>query len=144
METMHSVWENTKNSQRNETLKTQIVSETRDSLDHILSRKMLPNLSKISEKVFFVWVDGVKYYVCLIPRKYNFESGYETENKMLMDAWSIIDTSSSAWVLFVSGTMDAPYIQQVMYDRKKDQIFFQATDDAGEKAFAMVQKNMIH
>lgn len=118
----------------------QIWTETKDKLQEVLDEVKLQNILKVWEWKYMVWIDWVKYYVCYIPRKYNFDSGFETENKMLMDAWWIIDKVNSTWVVFVSKNEDKTSLQYVFYDRNKDQISFKESDNNWEMAFNAVER----
>lgn len=115
-------------------------NNTRGKLQEILEEVKTQNISKVWEWKYMVWIDWEKYYVCYISRKYNFDSGFETENKMLMDAWGIIDKISSAWVVFVSKNEDKTYLQYVFYDRNKDQIAFKESDINWEIAFKTIER----
>lgn len=115
-------------------------NDTKDKLQEILDEVKSQNISKVWEWKYLVWINWLKYYVCYINRKYNFDSGLETENKMLMDAWGIIDKVSSAWVVFVSKNQSETSLQYVFYDKNKDQISYKENIENWELAFNIVER----
>lgn len=106
----------------------------------------IENIKKINDNLYEVEIDWLKYYVSYITRKYNFDSGYDKENKFVMDAsvimWVVdVDKSTkSSWVVFVSSDNNVTYLQFAYYDSEVDKVLINWYNNNLEIAFNAVEK----
>lgn len=118
-------------------------SDVKTDFESIMQVK---NIEKISETLYKVIIDWKNYFVKYIPRKYNFESWFDKENTIVMDAsvimWVINTTNitQSSWVVFVSWDCNSPYLQYVYYDKEIDKVLINWYNKNSEIAFKAVHK----